>query len=432
MLEMNSRVRTERGSKGLTLRDIATPLFRRKRLLIVVFLFVFAMAVSLGLLCFHKYESQMTILVSRERLDPVVTAGATNRIGEPPPLSDREVNSDAELLKTHDLLEQVVLANGLQNPHGGRFLNFFRRRQTQEDRVAAAVQALVSQIQVETAPQTNLIKVTYRSPDRDLAYGVLKSLGNLYLEKHAAIHRPPGSNQFLTQQAQHYKEALEDAQAAIRAFGQPQDVAGPNNEGAELAWQLYETVAGSHVIEQAIAADEQRIQVDQEQMKLTPQTSLTDRAPDFDSLQKNLAKDQADLETQQASLAANERRMEAMQSQLVKLRSQPLDEAGVAREANAREQGYVQYLSQREQDRASGGLDRTRTESVAIAVPPAIPLRPGYSPALIILIAFAAAALISLLMVYITDHYDPSFHTPAEVIDFLGVPVVVALPKRTA
>ena len=34
---------------------------------------------------------------------------------------------------------------------------------------------------------------------------------------------------------------------------------------------------------------------------------------------------------------------------------------------------------------------------------PAIPLRPAYGPALIILIAFAAAALISLLMVYITD-----------------------------
>ena len=185
MLEMNSRLRTERGSKSLTLRDIATPLFRRKRLLIGAFLFAFAMAASLGLLRFHKYESQMTILVSRERLDPVVTAGATNRIGHPPPLTDREVNSDAELLKTHDLLEQVVLANGLQNPHGGRFLNFFRRRQTQEDRVAGAVQALVSQIQVETAPQTNLIKVTYRSPDRDLAYGVLKSLSNLYLEKHA-------------------------------------------------------------------------------------------------------------------------------------------------------------------------------------------------------------------------------------------------------
>jgi uncharacterized protein involved in exopolysaccharide biosynthesis len=432
MLEMNSRVRTERGSKSVTLRDIATPLFRRKRPLIGVFLFVFAMAVSLGLLRSHKYESQMTILVSRERLDPVVTAGATNRIGDPPPLTDREVNSDAELLKTHDLLEQVVVANGLQNPRGGEFVNFFRRRQTQEDRVAGAVQALASQIQVETAPQTNLIKVAYRSPDRDLAYGVLKSLSNLYLEKHAAIHRPPGSNQFLAQQAQRYKAALEDAQAAIRAFGQPQDVAGPKNEGSELAWQLYETVAGAHVIQQAIAADEKRIQADQEQMKVTPQTTPTDPDPDSEALQENLAKDQADLETQQASLAANQRRMEAMQSQLAKLRSQPLDEAGVAREANAREQGYAQYLFQREQDRASGELDRTRTESVAIAVPPAIPLRPAYSPALIILSAFAAAALISLLTVYITDHYDPSFHTPAEVMDFLEVPVVVALPKRTA
>jgi uncharacterized protein involved in exopolysaccharide biosynthesis len=432
MFQQDPRLRARKDSKNLTLRDLAAPLFRRKRLLIVAFVFVFAVTALLGLLRFHKYESQMTILVSRERLDPVGTTAATNRIGEPPALTDREVNSDAELLKTRDLLEQVVLANGLQNAHQGKFLNVFRRRQTEADRVARAVQALANQIQVETPPQTNLIQVTYSSPDPDLAYGVLKSLSNLYLEKHAAIHRPPGSNQFLTQQAQRYKAALEDAEAALHAFGQPEGVAGPINEGTELAWQLYAAMTESHLIEQAIAADEQRFQSDQEQMTVTPQASPTDRDPNSESLQKNLAKDQADLETQQASLAANQRSIEGMRSQMAKLQSQPLDEAELEREAKAKEQGYLLYLSQREQQRTSGGLDRTRTESVAIAVPPAIPMRPTHSPALIILITFAMAVLISLSTVYIADHYDPSFHTPAEVIDFLGVPVVVALPKRTA
>ena len=432
MLEVNARLRARKDSKRLTLRDLAAPLFRRKWLLIIAFLFVFAAAASLGFLWFHEYESQMTILVSRERLDPVVTSAARNQIGDPPALTDREVNSDAELLRTRDLLEQVVLANGLQNAHRGEFLSFFRGRQTQADRVSRAVQALVNQIQVETPPQTNLIKVTYSSPDPHLAYGVLKSLSNLYLEKHAAIHRPPGSNQFLTQQTQRYKAAFQDAEAALHAFGQPQSAAYPNNEDMELAWQLTATVPESHVMEQAIAADEQRIQIDQEQMKVTSQTSPTDRDADFDSLRKNLAKDQADLETQQASLAAKQRSIEGMRSQMAKWRSQPLDEADLKREAKAKEQGYFLYLSQREQERASGELDRTRTESVAIAVPPAIPVRPAHSAALIFLAAFAAAVLISLSMVYIIDHYDPSFHTPTEVINFLEVPVVVALPKRTA
>jgi uncharacterized protein involved in exopolysaccharide biosynthesis len=326
----------------------------------------------------------------------------------------------------------VVLANGLQNGPRDGFLNFFRRWQTQADRVARAVQGLADQIQVETPPQTNLIKVTYRSSDPDLAYGVLNSLSTLYREKHAAIHRPPGSNQFLAQQTQRYKSALEDAEAALHAFGRPQGGAGANNQESDLAWQLYAAMTESHLLEQAIAADEQRIQSDQEQMKTPPQTSPTDRDPSFDSLLKNLAKDQADLATQQASLAANQRSIEGMRSQMAKLRSPPLTEADLEHEAKAREQGYLQYLSQREPQRVSAGLDRTRTESVAIAVPPAIPTRPAHSPILIVLAALAVAILMSLSTVYIVDRCDPSFHTPAEVIDFLGVPVVVALPKRTA
>jgi uncharacterized protein involved in exopolysaccharide biosynthesis len=429
MSEMNSRLPTREVSISLTLRDLATPLFRCKRVLIVTFLFVFATAALLGLLYLHKYESHIVILVSRERLDPVATSEAANRTGAPPALTAWELNSDAELIKTRDLLEQAVLANGMQNTHRSGFFNFFHPGQTEAGRIARAVQALGSQIQVEVALNTNLIKVSYSSSDPALAYGVLKSLSNLYLEKHAAIHRPPGSNPFLVQQVQSYKAALADAEAGLRAFGQPSGVAEPNKERAEIAQQLTDAVSESHRMEQAIAADEQRIQSDQEQLKGTPQT---DRDPAVESLRDNLAKDQADLETQSISLAAGQRGIESMRSQMVKLGSQSLDETDSEREVKAKEQSYLQYLSQREQEHTSGGLGRTRTESVAIASPPEVPARPAHGLPVIFLIALAVAVLVSLSTTYIIDYFDPSFRTPAEVIDILGVGVVVALPKRTA
>ena len=172
-------------------------------MLITTFLFLFAAAALLGLLRLHNYESHMAILVSRERLDPLVTTEATNQmVTMTPALTDEEVNSEAELLKSRDVLEQVVLANGMQNAHGSSFLDFFRPRQTEADRVARAVRTLASKIKVETPPKTNLIEVTYSSSDPAVAYGVLNSLGNLYLEKHAAVHRPPGSYQFFAEEAQ--------------------------------------------------------------------------------------------------------------------------------------------------------------------------------------------------------------------------------------
>jgi uncharacterized protein involved in exopolysaccharide biosynthesis len=481
-----------------SLRDLTAPLFRRKRFLIVTFLFLFAAAALLGLQRLHKYESRMEILVSRERLDPLVTTEATSQMGAmTPALTDQEVNSEAELLRSRDLLEKVVLANGIQNTHGSPFLNFFRPR-AKTDRVARAVGTLAKQIEVEAPPKTNLIEVTYSSSDPALAYGVLNSLSNLYLEKHATVHRPPGSYQFFAQQAQSYKAALEDSEERLRAFGQTQGVADPDDERTDMAMQLTAAVGESHRIEQAIAADEQRIRSDQEQMKVTPQrsrtkqevnaanfllqslgTSLlaaetrrtqlllkydpsyplvqeaeqevaqakaaiaeaerapyvneeTDRDPTFELLREDLAKNEADLAGQRASLAAGRRGLSSMQAEMVKLGSQSLKQADLEREAKANEQNYLLYLSKREQERASDALDRTRIENVTIVVPPAIPVLPVHGRLFILLLAFGVAGMISLAATFIIDYFDPSFHTPAQVVDILGIPVVVAMPKRTA
>ena len=90
MIEMNTESSTQRRLRNFSLRDLAAPLFRRKRVLIVTFLFIFAAAALLGLLRLHNYESHMAILVSRERLDPLVTTEATNQmVATTPALTDR-------------------------------------------------------------------------------------------------------------------------------------------------------------------------------------------------------------------------------------------------------------------------------------------------------------------------------------------------------
>jgi uncharacterized protein involved in exopolysaccharide biosynthesis len=496
---MDTRSLRREDSINFSLRDLAAPLFRRKRVLIIAFLCIFAASALLGLLRLHIYESHMAILVSHERLDPLVTTEATNQMNTmTPALTDEEVNSEAELLKSRDVLEKVVLANSMQKAHGSRFLDFFRPRQKEADRVARSVRALASKIKVETPAKTNLIEVTYSSPDPAVAYGVLNSLGNFYLEKHATVHRPPGSYVFFAEEAQRYKAALEDSEARLRAFGQTQGVADPDDERTDLAVQLTTSVGQSHTTEQAIAADEQRIQSDQEQLKRTPRRSATkqdtnaanlllqnlgtslltaetkrtqlllkydpsyplvqeadqevaqakaaiaeaekapyineetDRDPTFELLREDEAKNEADLAGQRASLAANRRGIDSMQSQMVKLGSQSLQQADLQREAKANEQNYLLYVSKREQERTSDALDRTRIENVAIAVPPAIPALPVQGPAYILLVAFGVAAILSFPTAYIIDYFDPSFHTPAQVADILGIPVVVAVPKRIA
>jgi uncharacterized protein involved in exopolysaccharide biosynthesis len=483
----------------ISLRALITPLFRRKRLLIISLLSIFAILVALSFLAGGSYESHISILVSRERMDPLVTAQSTNQLlGATPPLTDEEVNSEAELLQSSDLLRKVVVANGLQNPKGFSIFDLLRPRQSEEDRITRAVRGLARKLKVETPTKTNLIEVTYSSSNPALSYGVLKSLGEFYLEKHAAVHRPAGSYDFFAQEAQRYKDALDRSEARLRDLGEKQNVADPDEERTDLALQLANDIGQLHSTEQAIAGDEKRISSDMAQMASTPRRSATkedtnaadillqqlgssllaaqtkrtqlllkydpsyplvqeanqeiveiqaaiadaqktryvnqetDRDPTFELLRQDLSKTRGDLEAHRASLSANRGSITDMQAQMVKLGNQSLELADLQRDAKANEQSYLLYLSKREQERTSDALDRTRIENVAIAVPPAIAALPVHGPLYAVALAFGIAMLLSLVIAYSVDYLDPSFHSTGQVADTLGIPVVVAINRRSA
>ena len=124
MREIDPESWTNERPMDLSLRELAAPLFRRKRVLIATFLAALTAVILAGILMPPQFTSHMAILVNRERIDPLVTAGATTQVlTTSNPVSEEEINSEAELLKSRDVLEQVVLANGLQKQHGNSFLD---------------------------------------------------------------------------------------------------------------------------------------------------------------------------------------------------------------------------------------------------------------------------------------------------------------------
>ena len=114
----------------------------------------------------------------------------------------------------------------------------------------------------------------------------------------------------------------------------------------------------------------------------------------------------------------------------------PSDDADLEREVKADEQSYLRYLSRREQERTAGVLDRPRAVSAALATPPTVPTSPVHGRGVILLVALGLAAAVSfpaaLILDYFDDCFDPCFHTPTQVIETLGIAVVLAVPKMTA
>jgi uncharacterized protein involved in exopolysaccharide biosynthesis len=267
----------QRGApQDLSVRDLLVPLFRRKRMAGLLFGGMLLVVVLVAVVISGSYESTMEILVSRQRLDPMVTSEPTLQTpGSPLPLTEEEINSEIELLKSGDLLRDVVLANDLQKKERGTLSALLLSRGRDDWYVAKAVERLRKKLTIDVVPKTNMIEVSYKSRDPEIAYGVLKKTAELYLQKHLAVQRPTGSYEFFAREAEKYRGALATSEQHLASFASEHGVVAPDVQRTEMAQQVVNAVASLHQANQAIAADKFRIQVEEQQMKAIPSRSST-------------------------------------------------------------------------------------------------------------------------------------------------------------
>jgi uncharacterized protein involved in exopolysaccharide biosynthesis len=214
---MTRELTTSVGRQNLSIRDGAAALFRRKGLVLLIFLTVLAGTVAVTLILPDKYESRMKILVKNQRVDVAITAGNDSsplREGE---VTENQINSEIELLTGKDLLTQVVRDTGLAKEKQG----WFSRTPAPESvRVETAVNQLAKDLNITPVRKANIISISYASGSPQTAAQVLKRLGELYLEKHLKLHHPDGASDFFQAQADDYENKLKEAELRFAEFQQ--------------------------------------------------------------------------------------------------------------------------------------------------------------------------------------------------------------------
>jgi len=219
-----------------SLRDLVGVVFRRRRVVYRCFGGLLAGALFAILLLPLTYEVEMKILVDRERVNPVVST-ESNVQQQDRGLTQDEVVSEVELFQSRDSLEKAVVDCGLYEtrPHSlaalkERVLSMLGMAPDRNTRVYQAMLKLEKDLHVIPVNSSNLIKVTYDSHSPQLAAQVLAELGDLYLAKHAAIHRPRGTSEFFDQQAEQYKKDLAEAETRLVSFGRETGSVSPEYE----------------------------------------------------------------------------------------------------------------------------------------------------------------------------------------------------------
>ena len=122
MTERDLYIWAEERPNHVTLRDFLAIGFRQRRLMVTTFIALLGAVVGIALVLPKQYEAQMKILVRHERVDSVISAERETPRQTQTEVTEGELESEAELLKSKDLLAKVVIACNLDKEIDFSFL----------------------------------------------------------------------------------------------------------------------------------------------------------------------------------------------------------------------------------------------------------------------------------------------------------------------
>ena len=293
----------------VTLRELTQPIVRYRSVAFLTFLCLFGSVLGVVALMKPEYEASMKVLVKRERMDPVMTASPAEQSRDRVEVTEDELNSEVELLKSRDLLQRVALEVGLVKPPGDASLVEASSATPQSLPsvpgvvLSRAVNALQQGLQVEAIRKSTLIQLRYRSIDPEQAASVLSNLARFYVEKHLALQRPLGAYEFFHDQTRTFSDKLGEAEAQLAAFGRSRQVVAPVSERDSTLTALAEFEASLLRTRTQMAEVEQRMSTLARQIDDTPtrQTTQMHTATDVERI-RDLKSKIFDMERKQADM----------------------------------------------------------------------------------------------------------------------------------
>jgi uncharacterized protein involved in exopolysaccharide biosynthesis len=448
---------------------IAAALKRRWRVLVVSFLALSAGVVAAVLTAAPLYEGKLKILVKRDRADAVVSAipeqAALRRDRE---ISETEVTSQVELIKSDELLTRVAAEAGL-----ARRVVEAQPNRSEAEALEIAATTLAKTLRVAPVRRTWIIDVRYKGEDRRLTQDVLDTLVRLYLEKHLALQRPAGTHQFFAEQAAGARVELDAVRERLAAFSAQYQVVAAGTEKqatlqklsefdamrAQSAAQLAETTSRLEAVTQqledvpqdrtsAVTTDATVISDVSSRIvtlemkraellqKFVPayrgvreiEVQLAEARTALGSAERTPVREEtvADnptrqwLETERARALSDRAGVSARvralsgtvgqyRSQAQRLEIRDAEQQDLARELRAAEANFLLYTQKQEEARISDELDRTRIANVVVADGPAVTVEPEREPGLAFLpLLLGIALLLSAGLALAVDALAPA------------------------
>src|SRR6266516_4489872 len=220
---MTETQRETQQHSGLNLSAILFVLFKRKLTIMVCAVVGIIAAAAVYFFYPPVYESDAKLLVryvlERSAVDPIEGASATASSKT----VDTVIGAEVAILSSWDLAVQVAQAIGPK-----RLLPRSGEAATEGD-AAATVSAGLTVIPTKGS---NIIFVSYKNRDPQMATLVLQELLSRYFIKHLEVHRSAGAFDFVAQQTDQVRARLNQTEDALKTLREKTGIASLK-EGSE-------------------------------------------------------------------------------------------------------------------------------------------------------------------------------------------------------
>ena len=207
--------------------------FRQKKLFFWVASPVLIATVLVTFLTHKQYSSEMKLLVQNTRGNVVITPERTSPTTILSEISETQVNSELEVLHSHDVIDPVADPDWASLPKSQKTPAAAKRHER-------LLREFEKRYGTEIVRKTNVISVTILADTPEKAKNDLERLSAAYLAEHRHLQRPAGASQFFEGEAERIRKSWDDASRKLVDFQQEHQLISLADRESALDAQISE------------------------------------------------------------------------------------------------------------------------------------------------------------------------------------------------
>jgi uncharacterized protein involved in exopolysaccharide biosynthesis len=476
-----------------SLRDLALVVVRQRHVIGAVYAAIVATAVAGVFLLPPHYRAAAKVLVTGNRAQISTSAERPTELIRSGSIGQPELNSQLEILRSRELVEQVLadMGVGSEAPAGRRLISrilgapanllraAYRRLHglhgIHESPTAAVATVVLETTETAALKNSNVIEIAFTGPDPQWARTFVERLTAAYIERQARMQREEDAENFFTRQSDILRQKLSTSEAQLREArekagtlaGQQADVHERLNEfSGELArtkiaraeqeervgyldgTRSADRPTGRTATPELLALEAKRVDLlgryraDSERVRAVDEQirALRGVIGSYQTVTSGVGagNEATDLTAARASLAALRGREEALGREQEEYRkraelldAQSFDLARLERQVKLDEETYLSYVRTAEQSRLSNALEQNKMLRLNIVEPATVPLVPvSPNKGQILFFALVGGLAVSVGCGFARDQLDTSVKTAGDVRRCGNLEVLAVLSDR--